>query len=153
MTLPATCTENHAVFSFTKGNETLEKTRTPILSPFFFLMHLAECLPLSGPTFFKVASLLGASTSSLLNRCNLVKSFSHCQNQRVHLTWPLEAFGTDNHSFPMKPLVSLLALVFLLPLWLPPLSFSNRLLFYLLLKHYGSWVSVPRPSLYSIYSI
>lgn len=59
------------------------------------LMCLAECQPLNEPNFLKVASLLTASTSSFLNSLqselypHLLKPFSNCQNQLVHLTWPL----------------------------------------------------------------
>lgn len=86
--------QSHDVFSFTKRNETLGKKANPyvVILP---LMCLAQSQPLDEPNLLKVASLLTASTSSFLNSLqselypHLLKSFSNCQNQLVHLTWPL----------------------------------------------------------------
>lgn len=136
------CTKNHGVFSCTKGNETLEKETNPYLVT-LLLMYLAECLPHSGPTFFKVPSLLRASASLFLN---------HHELDSISAGWSHFLIARTNRYISpgfYKPLALMAIpspwnhwflywlLVFLLPLWLPLLSVSNKLFFCLLWKH--SW--------------
>lgn len=100
------------MLSFTKKeNETIEKETNPYFVT-LLLMYLAECLLLSGPNFLRVASLLNVSMFSLLNslqprlHLHLLKLFSNCQNEQVHLTWLLQPLALMTISSPKKPLVS-----------------------------------------------
>lgn len=141
---PVNWTKNYGVFSCTQGNETLEKETNPYFVT-LLLMYLAKGLTHSGPTFFKVPSPLRASASLFLNRCDVDSTSAGWSHSLIARTSGYISPGLYMHLWHWWPFLPhettvfffYWLLVFLLPLWLPLLSVSNKLFFCLLRKQ--SW--------------